>query len=320
MPYKDKEVAKTKKREYYLANKDSLLASSKKKYQDNKDEIIKRCKEYHENNKEIINEKRRERFRINREKEYERQKKWNKRNEDKLKKIKKKYKDTHKKESWIYNKEHRILFKNHYNSYRKKWRSLNKDKMKNEKLKKYGLTIISFNNLLQNQNNQCGICEKEFEDSYPLYPCVDHDHKTDIVRGILCFNCNSGLGGFYDNVENLINTLEWIKIKNKVYTIENVPILLEFSRRKKYGLKKDHGLTIEQFNSLLFEQAGKCGICSKIFTQKRPLNPQVDHNHRTGNIRGLLCRRCNMAIGLLQDDPYIINNALKWLKKEEIHA
>ena len=141
------------------------------------------------------------------------------------------------------------------------------------------------------------------------------------MRGILCRNCNSGIGGLYDNVENLINALEWIKRENAVKnTIDNVPILLVFNKRKKYGLKRDHGITIEQLNSLLFEQAGKCGICSKIFTQKVPFNPQVDHNHNTGDVRGLLCRKCNMSIGLLQDDPYVINNALKWLKKEKIYA
>jgi len=318
MPYKDKELAKIKKREYYLTNKDSLSAYFKRRYQDNKDEILKRCKEYHENNKEIINEKRRERFKTNREKEYKGQQKWNKRNKDKLKKIKKKYRDTHKNESRVYNKEHHVLLVDHYNSYKKKWRSLNKDKTKNEKLKKYSLTIISFNNLLQNQNNRCGVCEKEFSNSYPLYPCVDHDHKTNIVRGILCRNCNSGIGGLDDNVENLINALKWIKRENTVKnTIDNVPILLVFNKRKKYSLKRDHGITIEQLNSLLFKQAGKCGICSRIFTQKRPLNPQVDHNHNTGVIRGLLCRLCNMSIGLLQDDPYIINNAIRWLIKGE---
>jgi len=318
MPYKDKNIAKIKKREYYLTNKTSLLASSKEIYQKKKENIRKRCKKYYENNKDIINEKRKEKFKLNREKEYRNQQNWNDNNKDKLKKIKKKYKIAHKDEIQKYNKKHRNLLKDYYNNYKKKWRHNNKDKTKNGKLKKYGLTIEKFNNLLQNQNYECGICKKKFKDSYPLQPCVDHDHKTNVVRGLLCHNCNSGIGGLHDNVEYIICALKWIKVVKADISKESLHApLFSYNKSKKYHLKRDHNITIEQFNNMLFKQEGKCAICSKIFTyEKCSLNPCVDHNHKTGNIRGLLCRKCNISIGLLNDSSFIIQNAINWLKEK----
>lgn len=319
MPYKNKDIAKIKKREYYLANKLSLLIYSKERYQEKKEDIRKRCKKYYEDNKDVINKKRKKKFKLNREKEYKTQQKWNETNKDKIKKIKKKYKEIHKNEIQDYNKTHRTLFKDHYNSYKKKWRYNNKNKTKNEKLKKYNLTIEKFNNLLQNQNYKCGVCRKEFENSSSITPCVDHNHKTNTVRGILCRNCNSGIGGLYDNIEYLINALKWLKIiridisKKPLYTMP----LFSYNRSKKYNLKRDHNITIEQFNNLLFKQKGKCTICLKTFTYgKASLNPCVDHNHKTGYIRGLLCRKCNISIGLLNDCSFIINNAINWLKEK----
>lgn len=72
---------------------------------------------------------------------------------------------------------------------------------------------------------------------------------------------------------------------------------------------KKYGLTVEQFGSLLAEQGFVCAICSK----SRPL--QVDHDHETDIVRGLLCGRCNKAIGLLGDDALIVQRAAKYLDR-----
>lgn len=320
MPYKNKEMKNKNAREYYLAHKDKISINSKERYQKKKEEIRKKCKEYYENNKDIINEKRKKRFKLNKEKEYKNQQKWNINNKDKLIKIKKKYKENHKKEIQNYNKKHRKVLRDYYNSYKRKWRSNNKNKTKNEKLKKYNLTIEDFYNLLKIQKNRCGICKKKFNNSYSSFPCVDHNHKTGTIRGILCRNCNSGVGGLHDDIEIISNALKWVKKKNTVNIIKNVPFLLTFNKRKKYSLKRDHNITPEYFNTLLYKQAGSCGVCLKKFTKKIPFNPQIDHNHKTNQIRGLLCRRCNLSIGLLQDNPIIFKNAIKWLKKEKVYA
>lgn len=63
---------------------------------------------------------------------------------------------------------------------------------------KYRLTPEQYKKLLEDQLELCAICS-EFLD----VPCVDHDHSTGQVRGLLCRNCNRGLGAFKDNTDLL---------------------------------------------------------------------------------------------------------------------
>jgi hypothetical protein len=82
------------------------------------------------------------------------------------------------------------------------------------------------------------------------------------------------------------------------------------------GLQK-YGLTSEGFNEIWTSQNGKCAICE---TEMLPRGRKrqsacVDHNHITGDVRGLLCRECNNGIGCLKDDPKILESAIKYLNE-----
>jgi hypothetical protein len=68
-------------------------------------------------------------------------------------------------------------------------------------LKKYGLTIESFNQMLIDQNSLCKICKTDKPGGFANQWTVDHCHTTGLVRGILCTNCNKGLGYFKDSPE-----------------------------------------------------------------------------------------------------------------------
>lgn len=83
---------------------------------------------------------------------------------------------------------------------------------------------------------------------------------------------------------------------------------------RKHRLKR-YGLTIEEYQSLSDSQDGRCAICEfKVFD-----NPLiVDHCHITKKIRGLLCNKCNIAIGLLRDDPQLVRSALIYLERFQI--
>ena len=74
------------------------------------------------------------------------------------------------------------------------------------KLKKYGLTEELYTKMLKEQNYQCRICG--LSPSYNLY--VDHDHKTGLVRGLLCLQCNAGLGNFRDNTQLLQRAIKYL--------------------------------------------------------------------------------------------------------------
>lgn len=81
-------------------------------------------------------------------------------------------------------------------------------------------------------------------------------------------------------------------------------------------LKRHHGLSIESYNRMLFEQDSSCAICGG------PHNPEikrgklfVDHDHETGRIRGLLCIRCNTLIGHAHDSLAVLASAIEYLKR-----
>lgn len=313
MPYKDKELGKIKNRERYLKNKIEISKKSKEKYVKNKDKIKEQVRQRYLIKKNEILQKGRQRYRRNRGKICETNKKWVANNKEKVKEIKKKYRLTHKDKLKEYNKKYHYSHKKHYNEYKKKWKAKNPTKLKNEKLKaRFKIDINIFNQFIVKQNNKCGICFNEFTNTGPLYPCIDHNHITGIVRGILCRSCNGGIGGLNDNPILLFKALKWLKNKYNILTVPpKYPIISEIKfYLKTYGLTKDH------FYDMLFKQNNKCGICRKEFKKEVPFNPCVDHIHETGVIRGLLCGKCNRALGLLKDNPEIIIQAIKWLKGE----
>ena len=80
------------------------------------------------------------------------------------------------------------------------------------------------------------------------------------------------------------------------------------------NLKRGYGITVDQYWEMLVLQLGCCRICGKQLVGAK--EPCVDHCHKTGRVRGLLCMACNKGIGLLLDDPNILRNALKYLEEE----
>lgn len=75
------------------------------------------------------------------------------------------------------------------------------------------------------------------------------------------------------------------------------------------GAVKKYGMTVEQFEDLFQKQGGKCAICK--LTSKRRL--AIDHDHKTGRVRGLLCVTCNLGIGNFQDNPDTLVSAAAYL-------
>jgi hypothetical protein len=86
---------------------------------------------------------------------------------------------------------------------------------------------------------------------------------------------------------------------------------------RERSLWKNYGLTIEGYNAIFKSQGGRCAIClQKEVSGKRSKRLAVDHCHETGRIRGLLCQRCNRALGLLKDDKNVLANAITYLSEE----
>jgi len=81
---------------------------------------------------------------------------------------------------------------------------------------------------------------------------------------------------------------------------------------RKCHLKLTYNLSPESWLEIWKYQDGKCAICGNSFTSAS--DAYTDHNHETDEIRGLLCRKCNFGIGLFNDNPKLLMEAIKYLK------
>ena len=86
---------------------------------------------------------------------------------------------------------------------------------------------------------------------------------------------------------------------------------------RKSRLKTDYGMTQEQFELMKKNQDNKCKICGITPEAANILDLYVDHCHKSNKVRGLLCRKCNMAIGFFMDSPTILSAAMEYLKEHE---
>lgn len=81
---------------------------------------------------------------------------------------------------------------------------------------------------------------------------------------------------------------------------------------KSYKLLLYYGINIEQHEEMYRKQEGKCATCG-IYQDSLV----VDHNHQTGKVRKLLCKKCNLALGYVNDDPDILRNMIAYLKRNK---
>jgi hypothetical protein len=103
---------------------------------------------------------------------------------------------------------------------------------------------------------------------------------------------------------------------------------------RRRHIHRAYGTTLEFLESLLNRQSGRCAICKKHWQDCKPAKTPryerlflhhlyVDHHHRTGTIRGVLCNACNTAIARLGEDISVAVSALKYLgthSMNDLHA
>lgn len=118
----------------------------------------------------------------------------------------------------------------------------------------------------------------------------------------LCLGCRQAKPATEDHY-TLVKGAPTPRCKSCVAAAEN--------ERAKY-LQRLYGLSKDDYASMLLRQGGVCAICGRSpEVQRRRLG--VDHDHRTGQIRGLLCSACNAGIAGLREDPELFAAALRYL-------
>jgi hypothetical protein len=91
-------------------------------------------------------------------------------------------------------------------------------------------------------------------------------------------------------------------------------------KRRAQQLKHKYGMTVEQYNIALRAQGNICAACSCRFAVKGLSRPCVDHDHRKGTrkrgpVRGIICNRCNLVLGLIKDDTRVLNRLDDYLRE-----
>lgn len=93
------------------------------------------------------------------------------------------------------------------------------------------------------------------------------------------------------------------------------------NRMQKGRLKRDYGITLDEYNSMLEKQNNKCAICETEEPIKvksgRNRKLAVDHCHNSGKVRGLLCAHCNTGIGMLRESIEILDKAKEYLLRHK---
>ena len=147
-------------------------------YEANKETIAAKSKAYQKANKEAINAK---------------QKTYNETNKDAINAYKRAYRETN---------------KDAINAYARAYTA--SDKSRECRLKhKYGITLEDYREMRDQQNGCCAICNQDCKSGKRL--AVDHCHDTGVVRGLLCFGCNSAIGKLGDNVAGVQRALDYLK-------------------------------------------------------------------------------------------------------------
>lgn len=88
---------------------------------------------------------------------------------------------------------------------------------------------------------------------------------------------------------------------------------IRLETQRKWWFRSRYGITVEEFDQMVDIQGGKCACC-----QREPQGKgaaavlNVDHDHVTGRVRGLLCNPCNQAMGLMKDNPSMIRQLLRY--------
>jgi hypothetical protein len=108
---------------------------------------------------------------------------------------------------------------------------------------------------------------------------------------------------------------ERITKRNQVWRDKNRDKINDYYKKnksqRKSHLKNTYGITLEQFDEIVSSQNNRCPICDN-----PTIEFAVDHCHRTGDIRGIICNYCNSGLGYFKDDIKALEGAIRYLQKE----
>lgn len=124
-----------------------------------------------------------------------------------------------------------------------------------------------------------------------------------------CPNCTriKNVSSFYKQTKSWTGYASWcIDCYSSVYRIHN-------TRNSDRRLFSTYGLTRDELDRMIERQQNQCLICKTLLTR-----PHIDHDHQTGEIRGVLCSSCNTGLGMFSDNAEFLQSAIEYLSRSDI--
>jgi Recombination endonuclease VII len=120
----------------------------------------------------------------------------------------------------------------------------------------------------------------------------------------------------YRKRQRRLANLDAVRAKGREWDAANKDKIKAKNARRDYrwlAIQQKYGITREQWEALLVSQGGRCAVCQT--DNPVPRTWSVDHDHITGKVRGLLCRRCNTGLGCFRDDIDRMVSAIDYLRR-----
>lgn len=106
---------------------------------------------------------------------------------------------------------------------------------------------------------------------------------------------------------------KWVEQnRDKVLGYQRICYIRKPEQWTAQSLKRNYGITLQQRNDMFDQQSGLCAICRDRSVGRRL---QVDHDHKTGKVRKLLCPSCNNALGMVDDRPDLLKAMIAYLEE-----
>lgn len=178
--------------------------------------MCKSCytKWYEENNAEKVAERKKRYYEKSREKHRQYQREWKISNPEKLLALRGRYRSKNQQSLLERHRDYNHKNRDSINSKNREYVKNNPEKRTETKLKnRYYLSVSGYKDIYDKQNGLCAICGGVNSKGKKL--CVDHDHETGTIRGLLCSNCNSGIGMLKDSVSLLEKAIKYLREHGK---------------------------------------------------------------------------------------------------------
>jgi hypothetical protein len=201
-------------------------------------------------------------------------------------------------------------------------------------VRKYGITLDFYTNLLIEQKEVCCICQLA-NSKVQKALSVDHNHITKKVRGLLCDRCNKLIGFAKDLPKIICKAIAYLEgeghpeiaklnlgclpRRNSLKTGKQVTHNIVINTKdplynRKRWLRYNWALTLEQYIHFLELQGNNCAICNTTNNNNNSLS--IDHNHTTNKIRGLLCISCNRLLGYAEENISLLTKTINYLEEK----